>query len=416
MIKMKLKIMIMALLLLAGIGSAVNWLPESTMEPGANLSYYDSGSSLQTFDFSTEPADGSVLVSISGIWSVLAGKYLDGDIVIGPASDTYSFLYDYTTDGVDDCIEIQDAIDNIGTHGDIVFEPGIYNLTNTIYCRPGARLLGKGNVFHSWPLAEHVETDPDPIPRRVTFQITNETEPAFEIPDGRTGITIENIAFYYPDQSVDSVVEYPATILGSDWYSADITLRNLLAINPYIFLYMPRADRITIDNVKGAPIKTGIYIGQASDVPYIRHVHFSPQFLEDTELEGSASRIYRYQHGTAFHLGRLDWPSVIDIFAFGYKYGIYMNTTRNGRFTGIGLDVCEYPIYMHDSSENIISGGQLVQCSEYIGVPHPGDGAAIEIHGGSNNIIIGNVIRYKHAGIIDGGTSTIKEHNRIIAL
>jgi hypothetical protein len=136
----------------------------------------------------------------------------------------------------------------------------------------------------------------------------------------------------------------------------------------------------------------------------------------DAELEGSASRIYRYQHGTAFYLGRLDWPSVIDIFAFGYKYGVYMNTTRNGMFTGIACDVCEYPVYMKDSSENIISGGQLVQYSQYIGVPHPGDGAAIEIDGESNNIIIGNVIRYKHAGIIDGGTSTIREHNQIIAL
>ena len=412
---MKLKIMIMALLLLAGIGSAVNWLPESTMEPGANLSYYDSGSSLQTFDFSTEPADGSVLVSISGIWSVLAGKYLDGDIVIGPASDTYSFLYDYTTDGVDDCIEIQAAIDNIGTHGDIVFEPGIYNLTNTIYCKPGARLIGKGNVFHPWPNAAHGYTDPDPIPRRVTFQITNETDPAFVMSSGKTGITIENIAFYYPNQSVDSVVEYPATILGSAWYSDDITLRNLFAINPYIFLYMPRADRIIIENIKGQPIKTGIYIGTTLDVPYIRHVHFSPHFW-GAELEGSASRIYRYQNGTAFHLGSINWPSVIDIFAFGYKYGVYMDTTRDGRFTGIALDICKYPVYMQDSSRNIISGGQLVQYSQYIGVPHPSDGAAIEIDGGANNIIIGNVIRYKNAGIIDGGTSTISEHNQIIAL
>ena len=36
---MKLKIMIMALLLLAGIGSAVNYLPESIMEPSASLTF-----------------------------------------------------------------------------------------------------------------------------------------------------------------------------------------------------------------------------------------------------------------------------------------------------------------------------------------------------------------------------------------
>ncbi|MFA5706546.1 MAG: right-handed parallel beta-helix repeat-containing protein [Candidatus Neomarinimicrobiota bacterium] len=36
---MKLKIMIMALLLLAGIGSAVNWIPESQMEPGTSLTF-----------------------------------------------------------------------------------------------------------------------------------------------------------------------------------------------------------------------------------------------------------------------------------------------------------------------------------------------------------------------------------------
>ena len=36
---MKLKIMIMALLLLTGIGSAVNWIPESQMEPGTSLTF-----------------------------------------------------------------------------------------------------------------------------------------------------------------------------------------------------------------------------------------------------------------------------------------------------------------------------------------------------------------------------------------
>jgi hypothetical protein len=111
MIKMKfISVLVMALLLVVGIGSAQNHMPEFTMEPGANLSYYDGGNNLQTFDFSDEPADGDFFMSIGDIWSLVKTKFFSDVAVVGPASDTWSIFYDETTDGIDDAVEIELAL------------------------------------------------------------------------------------------------------------------------------------------------------------------------------------------------------------------------------------------------------------------------------------------------------------------
>ena len=141
---MKFKIMIMALLLVSvGIGSAVNRLPAT--EFVGNISYVDSGSNVQELDFYADPSDGDMWTSISDTWSLIAGKYVDGKIVVGPSSDTRSFLYDYATDGVDDEVQINAALTAVGKHGVVYLKNGIYNITTPIIIDGyGISLIGEG--------------------------------------------------------------------------------------------------------------------------------------------------------------------------------------------------------------------------------------------------------------------------------
>ena len=107
---------------------------------------------------------------------------------------------------------------------------------------------------------------------------------------------------------------------------------------------------------------------------------------------------------------------ITNVVAFGYKHGIYTNTTNNANIVGCGFDICKYPVYMLNGDGNIITGSQFVQYSQFISddTPNPTDGAAIEFVGGSHNIVLGNVIRYSHASITNSGASLIAEHNQEI--
>ena len=118
---MKLKIMIMALLLVSavGIGSAVNWLPESTVYGDLNIA---GGGNIE--------ANGGSLINAS----------------IGQSSQIYTVgpytWCDYTTDGSSDQTEINTAT---AAH-DIVRVVGSISVSGTIYARGGKELIIDGDI------------------------------------------------------------------------------------------------------------------------------------------------------------------------------------------------------------------------------------------------------------------------------
>ena len=420
---MKIKIILMLAILMIGMAGATSYQGATTFDE--NISYIDSTNTINTFDFYSPPSGGDSFVFSGSFWSLVNARYISQKIVVGPESDPYSFLYTFKTDGVDDCVQIQQAID-VGK-GDVLIKIGQYNLTNQVKFRSNnsnVHIVGEGNAFsHSQLDAEKNSEQyvsmwmfPSEV-IRATFNIYNTTDAAFYIPSGSAGLTIENVAFYYPEQNPDAVVEYPPTIEGADWYVSDVIIRDCFAINPYRFIYFPRLDKSQIYNIRGQPIYEGIRIDQSCDWITLRNIHFSPGFW-NTEMYGNDTRKFRYNNGAALHIGRADWPMITNVVAFGYKHGIYTNTTNNANIVGCGFDVCKYPVYILDGFGNIITGSQFAQYSAAISddTPHPTDGAAIEFVGGSYNIVLGNVIRYSNTSIINSGASLIAEHNQEIDL
>ncbi|MFA7087528.1 MAG: right-handed parallel beta-helix repeat-containing protein [Aliarcobacter sp.] len=129
---MKIKIMIMALLLLAGIGSAVNYLPASTMEPGANITF-----------------DGGNLINAIHDWPVASSSvvYRLGTSVCAKSSNGTSI---YT--GEDDAAGIQAAFNHsdhtkITIIGDYDVDVGLVVADNTAVELYGSITKTNGDAF-----------------------------------------------------------------------------------------------------------------------------------------------------------------------------------------------------------------------------------------------------------------------------
>lgn len=367
---MKLKIMIMALLLVSavGIGSAVNRLPAT--EFVGNISYVDSGANVQEFDFNTEPTDGDVWIYDSG-WSLLSNRLLSRDIIVGPSSDTYSFLYHYSTDGVDDEIEINQAIqDGYDESKKIIILPGKYYPTGSIETRVGgvthrgydiSRIVIEGAI-DSTNVAYTNMSNPDDICGAV-FYITNTTDPAFMM--GKN-LQVRNIAVYYPDQIISTnesnVIEYPATFWAGTALQ-DTVIENIFAYNPYIFYYNSggATGRNVVRHVVGYPLFIGVYMSGSGDVSRVEDCHFWPFMQQNTDgWSDGTIREWVKTNGTAFYMDEMVWPQLHNNFALGYWRGLYVDGGEKVYASGNGFDHCQSGISIVDHAYAMLANNFIL--------------------------------------------------------
>ena len=142
---------------------------------------------------------------------------------------------------------------------------------------------------------------------------------------------INGFTFYYPNQNINSVVEYGYTI--SVFQNAAANLANLFFINSYNGIAINDAssgggELCNIENVYGTFLENGILGYCQTDVGYWSNINMSPSYYVNAISEyrcsnSSALSQYTRAHLTALTLGDLDDYGLNHVDIDNAKVGIY---------------------------------------------------------------------------------------------
>ena len=187
--------------------------------------------------------------------------------------------------------------------------------------------------------------------------------------------TLQNFCAYYPNQaqlltssSAPTAYPYFATMPAG----VNATMRNGGVINPYQLLQINGMWRPTVCDIVAQPYSMGIWINNCYDCARIERVHFE-SFWDASQI--SAGYFYQpwtFANGTGFYIERCDLAQFVNVFAYGYKYGLVLassdTTSANSpwaTFTAAHFDNCVQPItvnktqaYGANFSNCMITGGQ----------------------------------------------------------
>lgn len=222
------------------------------------------------------------------------GEYITGPT--GPtdptgSGSTSSPLYvtvgptgcDYTTDGIDDAVQIQEAIDYcagaVGRPRTVILCNGEYNLGDYgITIKRGIELRGM--------ISTRVAADGGSWASGIgtTLNVTSVTYSAVTM---HSGSALRYLRFDYPNQSAASVIVYPATITDyTDVVSGSIsgiTVEDIVGCMPYNFIDFSTAvpnTRVdyTINRIRGDPLKYGISLDKCVHLMTVSDAQFVPGF------------------------------------------------------------------------------------------------------------------------------------------
>jgi hypothetical protein len=358
---------IIAIVAVMGITGAMNYLPESTLEPGADLSMFEGDPG------NVEMWSGS-LNNATYDWPALMG------IVVYPIGDWYHTKNAYggsLYSGTDASAAIQAGVDysyNSGgrSRGKVNLFPGNYTITSQIDQWNGVHIDGLIN-----PCTEDISGSKNLTVLSVMFN----TAGAIEY---RSGATIENVVIYYPDQ-VDSPppVWYPATFEAKTGNCLQYTMKNVLAINPYILINSTQThNTLMLENVYGYPIYRGIVEDNGLDASVWNNVHFWPDYWYDRNRTVGYNMVeWSKVNGIGFDVNRSDSSKLTDCFAFGYAYGYYLGpASGNIRVTNSDADECHVGIFS-SGHDTVIIGGY------YVGDNHYSDSIGVYLNGAANPIV-----------------------------
>ncbi len=184
--------------------------------------------------------------------------------------------------------------------------------------------------------------------------------------------SVQNIAFWYPDQKIDSsgnVVKYPPTIVFGNLNPEGITLDNLYFVNSYtaIDLASVRDNNsiMFVNNIYGTPLNIGIVNDTNYDTIKMSNINFSSKYWLNSKLSNIPSKnslLSALKNSstkpTAILFERLDWFFVNGLNVENYYHGIkFQETNRSGR-SGVAegeiydskITDCYYSIYVDKSN------------------------------------------------------------------
>lgn len=218
---------------------------------------------------------------------------------------------DYTTDGTDDAVQIQEAIDYCagaaGRPRTVVLLNQEYNLGNyainlkrDIELRGmiSPRVAGDGGSWSSG--------------KCTTLNVTSTTYNAVVM---HSGSALRYLRFDYPNQSASSVIAYPATItddIDIVWPSiSGIIVEDIVGCMPYNFIDfstdvpVTRVD-YTINRVRGDPLGYGISIDKCVHLCVVTDVQFVPGFGGRAAPDHGTLLNYMMNNLRAFYSNRND--------------------------------------------------------------------------------------------------------------
>ncbi len=192
---------------------------------------------------------------------------------------------------------------------------------------------------------------------------------------GVIGLTV-----YYPEQkSLTNVVPYSYTFYETGWNAGNghmlATVKNCTIINGYYGVGATTDsstghEQLTISNLKGTFLETGINIGYSSDVGTCTNITISPRYwakfakamgyTAPTEKEIAA---YTRANTTAMKFSDVEWTQFTHVTVSDCKYGIHIVPAKRIQFAGAFYDTvvrnCDIA-FLADNMDNrwgsVISG------------------------------------------------------------
>jgi hypothetical protein len=270
-------------------------------------------------------------------------------ITIGPDANC-----DYITDGINDYVEFQSAIDALDDlhGGKLVVADGIYNLgvsAPTITVKNWIDICGISNSI----TAQHSANSNRNV---AQIRITNRAVPAFTL---RAGSTIRHLQFYYPNQATNynPTVYAPTLQVASDGQTAPITIEYCHAMNPYIFFKSDKiCSGITINNVKGMPIYKFAEINYCYDFTKLSNIQINPMYgTTDNNFPGSTLRSWMAVNTIQFDIPLCDGFYMSDVLCFGPGHtGVRLGVGGHvnwGHVRGLHIEGYKYPLIIGGASE-----------------------------------------------------------------
>ncbi len=177
---------------------------------------------------------------------------------------------------------------------------------------------------------------------------------------------IQNISFWYPEQSATSVQFYPATVEMSSY----TYLQNITLVNSYQgILQRSNANCPKAFNIYGTPLNCGMDMDMITDVGRFEQVHFSPDYWENSALENAPAgdeekaelEKYLYYNATGILLRRIDWSYLIFSSVEKYATGVAFAKTNvstwseypDGQCYGLRISDCATGLYVAGSKEYV---------------------------------------------------------------
>ncbi|HHC2645190.1 TPA: hypothetical protein ACN68N_004768, partial [Klebsiella pneumoniae] len=122
------------------------------------------------------------------------------------------------------------------------------------------------------------------------------------------------------------------------------------------------ASRVVLDQIIGAPLYMGVALTQVRDVPVIQDIRWNYNYLNgDTSPYKYDLTLMQWMHDNAiaFRFGRIDWATIINLFAYGYCYTFFMQSwgytgsADRLKFVGCTADHCIYPVYAQNFTNRL---------------------------------------------------------------
>ena len=143
---------------------------------------------------------------------------------------------------------------------------------------------------------------------------------------------VMDLAIWYPEQTPDNIVPYPASIvMGKPKHFGNeyCNVKNITLVNSYIGIAISRVNGggcPVFYDIYGSPLSVGIEIDYIADVGRIDRVDFSPAYwcgsgLPDSPAAGGSFDKWIYENGTGIMMRKNDWSYTTNITVEGYKVG-----------------------------------------------------------------------------------------------
>ena len=188
--------------------------------------------------------------------------------------------------------------------------------------------------------------------------------------------SVQNLAFWYPEQTVVNgrAIPYPAAI--NQNYINGLTVRNVTFVNAYRGIDAAQDGAVYaleyMRDIHGTCLDFGFYNDFNLDIGKLENFHLSPNYWLESGLPGTPNeqllRTYMIRNSVGVHMGQADFFYFSDIHIEGYLKGLYFartttrpdsNAVSNGQILNPVLVDCYYPIYINDVSWFKVTGGEL---------------------------------------------------------